>query len=886
MRFGRFEVLERLGAGGMGEVFRARDHDLQRDVAVKFLPEQYASDPARLARFAQEARAASSLNHPNIVTIHEIGQTSGLPYIVMELVDGRTLRRVIRDRPLPASRVLEIGAQLADGLAKAHGAGIVHRDLKPENVMITNDGFVKILDFGLAKLRAGEAPGDGAPRPDEAETQVSPHTVAGVVLGTAGYMSPEQARGDAMDYRSDQFSLGIVLYELATGRKAFRGESVVQTMAAVIEQTPEPIANLRPDFPAPARWAIERCLAKEPRARYASTLDLAQELRSVREHLSDAGVGTPGRPRRAWVWERRRALRLVVGLCAIVLAVLAAPQVRQSVTRWLARAALPSEMRVAVLPITVAGTGDEDPTCCGGLLDYVAVRLADLSRYHSRVSVVPVAELVSSGVRSPSAARQALGATITVSISVHRVADSLLVSVSLADAEKVRQLAGESRTFPRSTFSPELVVNLVVPLLELQLAANQKAAWSQAASTVPEAGVLYAQALGQTPYQQAQSRLEEYDQARSLEQAIKLLNDAINLEPRYAAAHAALGEARIRLYRLTKDPSALDLAEQSARQALSIDNTRPAAWMTLGMARAQRGDLVEAEKSFTEAIARNPNGADIYRELGLAYQRVKLWDKAEAAYRRAVSLQPKSWSSHNYLGSFFFRRERYPEGEAEFRRALEFAPENARVWSNLGGLYLAQERWKDAEAALITAVRIHPYGPALSNLGYLQMHARRQYAEAAKTFAQAAAISPRDSRVWMNLGSASHWGGQKAGADAAYVRAVALLEEEQQVDPTNAQTLLSLAACHATLGNAARSRAYVSDALRLGIGEGDWTDVVAVFEDLGDRDAALGHLRQAFKAGVKPEELADDPTFDSLRKDPRYSAIVKALASNPDKGRR
>ena len=385
MRFGRFEVLERLGAGGMGEVFRARDHDLQRDVAIKFLPEEYASDPGRMARFAQEARAASSLNHPNIVTIHEIGQTSGLPYIVMELVDGRTLRRVIRDGSLPASRVLEIGAQLADGLAKAHGAGIVHRDLKPENVMITNDGFVKILDFGLAKLRAGEPPGEGAPRPDEAETQVSPHTVAGVVLGTAGYMSPEQARGDAVDYRSDQFSLGVVLYEMATGRKAFRGDSIVQTMAAVIEQTPEPIANLRPDFPAPARWAIERCLAKEPRARYASTLDLAQELRSVREHLSDAGSGAPERTRRVWAWGRRRTIRLAVGLCAIVLAVLAAPQIKQTATRWLARAALPSEMRVAVLPITVAGTGDDDQTCCGGLLEYVAVRLADLSRYHSRV---------------------------------------------------------------------------------------------------------------------------------------------------------------------------------------------------------------------------------------------------------------------------------------------------------------------------------------------------------------------------------------------------------------------------------------------------------------------------------------------------------------------
>src|SRR5512136_692193 len=204
MRFSRYELLSRLGAGGMGEVFRARDHDLQRDVAIKFLPERFASDPDRLARFAQEARAASSLNHPNIVTIHEIGETSGLPYIVMELVEGHTLRELLLaqdGRPLPLRRLLDIGGQAAEGLAKAHAAGIVHRDLKPENVMVTADGFVKILDFGLAKLRGwGSSPHEvwfdsqapTAPEPD------APRTQQGVVLGTVGYMSPEQARGRAI----------------------------------------------------------------------------------------------------------------------------------------------------------------------------------------------------------------------------------------------------------------------------------------------------------------------------------------------------------------------------------------------------------------------------------------------------------------------------------------------------------------------------------------------------------------------------------------------------------------------------------------------------------------------------------------------------------------
>ncbi len=315
-RFGRYEILAPLGAGGMGEVFRARDHDLQRDVAIKFLPERFGSDSGRLARFSREARAASSLNHPNIVTIHEIGETRGQPFIVMELVDGLTLRHLLRDRPLGIKRTLDIAVQLADGLAKAHGAGIVHRDLKPENVMVTRDGFVKILDFGLAKLH-GDDPSDlSARRADETETRSPLRTMAGAVLGTAGYMSPEQARGEPADHRSDQFALGAVLYELATGRQAFHGNSWVQTLSAVIERDPDPIATLNPEFPAPARWAVERCLSKEPKDRYASTVDLEHDLRNVREHLSEASSASEAPAVSAASRHRVRAWTVVAGAAA------------------------------------------------------------------------------------------------------------------------------------------------------------------------------------------------------------------------------------------------------------------------------------------------------------------------------------------------------------------------------------------------------------------------------------------------------------------------------------------------------------------------------------------------------------------------------------------
>ncbi len=290
-RLGPYEIAAPLGAGGMGEVYRARDPRLQREIAIKVLPPSVATDPERLKRFEKEARAASALNHPNLVTVHDIGAANGVEYIAMELVDGRTLREVLADGALPIRSFLSIAAQASDGLAKAHAAGIVHRDLKPENLMVTKDGFVKILDFGLAKLTQPEDPSGGTQSPT-----VSGATEPGIVMGTAGYMSPEQALGKAVDFRSDQFSLGSILYEMATGRRAFARGSTPETLSAIIREEPEAMASLSPLAPAPLRWIVERCLAKSPDERYASTRDLARDLATLRDRLGEASGGVAASP--------------------------------------------------------------------------------------------------------------------------------------------------------------------------------------------------------------------------------------------------------------------------------------------------------------------------------------------------------------------------------------------------------------------------------------------------------------------------------------------------------------------------------------------------------------------------------------------------------------
>ncbi len=287
-RIGHYEVGALLGSGGMGEVYRARDLTLNRDVALKLLPAQLSRDSDRLRRFEQEARAASALNHPAIVAIYELGHADEQPYIAMELVEGQTLRQMLARGPVPPRRVLQIAAQVSSALAKAHAAGIVHRDLKPENLMVSADGHAKILDFGLAKLM-----GDGATAANLATT-IDHATRPGMVLGTVGYMSPEQASGAATDSRSDQFSFGLVLYELLAGRRAFQKATAAETLSAIIRDDPAPL-DLPQAAPWPTRWIVERCLAKSPDDRYASTQDLARDLANVRDHQADrlTPAGTP-----------------------------------------------------------------------------------------------------------------------------------------------------------------------------------------------------------------------------------------------------------------------------------------------------------------------------------------------------------------------------------------------------------------------------------------------------------------------------------------------------------------------------------------------------------------------------------------------------------------
>ena len=891
-RFGRYELLSRIGAGGMGEVFRARDLDLRRDVAVKFLPSQYATDAERLARFAQEARAASALNHPNIVTIHEIGQAFGQPYIVMELVDGLTLHDMIGRGRIEPKQAIDLAAQIAEGLAKAHAAGIVHRDLKPENVMVTPDGFAKILDFGLAKLRV--AP-DVQPAPrsasDDDDTHVAPATVHGVILGTVGYMSPEQAAGQPAVPQSDQFSFGAILYEMATGRRAFARPTSIQTLSAILESEPTPLQELNPAFPASGRWIVERCLAKRAEGRYASTTDLAHDLRDVREHFSDATSGIRTSAIRRWIASPRVRRRGLIGATVLLalFGLLAVPAVNDLARSTFGLYRLPDEKRVAVLPIECRGGTTEQRQACAGMLDYVVGKLGEQDRFQGRggISVVSALDIREAGQPTIDAVRKRFYAGLAIAITATRTGGRIDYAVSLIDTALHRQIRSEQGSLVEGEGTLiDSIVQEIVRLLDLVMTDQAEAALRAGGTNSTEAASLYAQGLQAVPLQAGRSALERQDQERSLEQAIELFTRAVEVDPSYAYAHASLGEAYFRLYRLNRNLEYFKLAEAHCRRALQLDDLVGQAWQTLGNIHTEIGQAEEALNDLGKALARLPRSPEVYRDLAGAYTRLGRPADAEQQFKKAIGVRPDSWSIYWYYGGFLYRQNRYQEAEAAFRQALTRVPENARLWSSLGGTLLALGRTEEAQKALERSFEIQPTASGASNIGTWR-YRRGDYQAAVEAYQKATGLSPRNYRMWRNLAAGYDKApGQRDRAPDAYRKALDLAEQERAIDPNDGRVVIDMADCAAMLGDKPRALTLAAEALSRSPKDSELQYMAAgVYETLGDRASALRWLEAALRAGYQRTLLETSPSFAALRTDPRYKRLIASLPAAPAKER-
>jgi len=863
-----YRIHEKLGAGGMGVVYKAEDIRLGRQVALKFLPDSAVRDPRALERFKREARTASALDHPNICTIYEIDEDQGRPFIAMQLLEGHTLQKRIGESPVPLGTLLDWALQITDALQAAHAKGIMHRDIKPANIFITERNQAKILDFGLAKLTATEL----ANSADATLSSTGPLTHTGAAIGTVAYMSPEQARGEQLDARTDLFSFGVLLYEMATGKQAFSGPTWAVTVHAILGQAPMSLNESMPGLPQRLQGIIDKALMKNRELRYQSAAEMHRDLLQLKKDF-EAGKSLKT-VRTATTWSPKRKLRLALAACLAVVVVAAAVWGPRVLRRLLVSGAAvpasiaPARKSVAVLPFA-AVDGDPKLTAFGkGLLEDVAAKLSQLSANHD-LQIVPARTLEESKVTSLADAKKEFGVSLGLSVSLKQDNDLVRAAYNLTDAATGKNLAGDAITAPVSdpfTIEDKLATG-VAGALQIPLRSEEQAALVEHATSLPEAYQYYVQGIGYLRYGKREPE--------ALTSAETLITRALQLDPNFGRAEAALGEVYWRRYDLNKQKRWVAPAQKACGKAIELGNAGAEGHMCLGLLDNTTGHYEKAAEQFQQAAQLEPSNDQAYVNLAASYEHLNRPEKAEEAYKQVISIRPQESSGYSYLGAFYFGQAQYEKAQAMFEKAIALTPGSYGNYSNLGGVLFYEGKYEEAIHALEKSIAIRPssnaYVLAADALFYL-----RRFQEATQNNLAALKLNDSDYATWGNLGDSYYYGGNRPGAAETYRKAIELAEQQLKLNPSDASVLADLANYYSMLGERKQALALLDRALQLGHGDKELLFVAAgVYNQLRETGPALEFLSKALAAGYSRSVVGATASFDNLHDNPRYQALMQ-----------
>jgi serine/threonine protein kinase/tetratricopeptide (TPR) repeat protein len=867
-----------LGSGGMGEVYRARDTKLERDVALKVLPAEMAMDAVRLSRFVREAKLVAGLNHPNIVTMHSVDEADDVHFLTMELVEGETLAGLHSPDGLPLDRIIELAAPIADALAAAHAQGIVHRDLKPGNVMITRDGGrVKVLDFGLAKLNQ-TIDEDGSAHLDTLTV-----TKAGVLLGTPCYMSPEQARGAEVDARSDIFALGVMLYEMATGEQPFKGSSTIELLSSVLRDQPRPVSQLRPGLPVQLGHMIDRCLAKNPADRYDSARQLHADLVALKSasaggDLTGRFIGIPEQAIRPW-WGRK-PVALTVGTGA-VLAILA--WVWFAVLRPSAESPVSAGHVVAVLPFENLGHTD-DEYFAAGMTDEITSRLTQLEGLAviSRTS----ASIYAGTDKSIREIGKELGTDFILEGTIRwdGATDRIRISPRLIRVANDTQVWADR--YDREVTEIYTLQAEIASRIAEALDVSIKGEGQRALEVRPTEDIDAYRA-----YLQGMKQLNAPGFGReSFGLGIQMLERATSLDENFALAFARLSSMNSRMYHYGFDRSheRLARAKEAADRALALQPDLAEAHLALGHYYywgVKDYNLALAALERAHALA--PSMGEVLLANAYVKRRQGDFESALAFLERYRFLSPMDPNAYVGLGETYGTLRRYAEAERAFERAVSLQPDDAYSYTELGLLYL---RWRGdaARARAILARAPHVENTEPCRVGYLAELLDRDYGAAlvrldncSDAVLEAGAFY---EPVELVRGIVLRLSNEPERAREAFTAALGLLSAKLQEGSADHRIHAALGLAYAGLGRSEEAVRHGTRAVQLYPLDKDALEAPVLLINLalvhtmvGQGEAALANLDTALSIPsiLSTAWLRKDPRWDELRDAEGFEALLR-----------